>query len=196
MHLGANLDFEIPADLKEWSEQHNQFLSDLREAVINNAEEYPFSEPQAWSLIAKHASPSWSTAYNSLVDIEMRLHELTRPETIPLGAIGLALGGEELDQVQEEYAHALAGFTIVDENLRQQEDLNKLLTAVMGHLSVVEQSLLTTRRAQEATKQFTAAVVPAQKSAQAPSLSSLFSRICNRVLKPAARRPALSPRMK
>ena len=100
-------------------------------------------------------------------EIEPEKRFVHAPENRPLGLIGSALHSEETNGALRDHALALAGFTIIDETLRQQEELTKLLRAVREHQYTVTQSLEISLQTADVTAAF-AVVAPAPEKKEAP----------------------------
>jgi hypothetical protein len=107
-------------------------------------------ENTLWDMIADTWSTDWARARAHLGDAANDLYERQKPENIPLGAIGLALDAGELDQSEKRYREALADFTVINEALRQDEKLSRLLEI----LCTVEESQTITATAQKLNNSF------------------------------------------
>lgn len=151
----------LPDDMQDWAQDNAPMISRLSAAI---REKPDMSEKTLWGMIASEFSPEWSHAKSSLKSAEKQMRFVHAPENMPLGLIGSALHSEETNNAQRDLAMALAGFTIIDETLRQQEYLSKLLRAVRNHQHSITQSLEISLNAADVTVAF-AAVAPAPEKA-------------------------------
>jgi hypothetical protein len=104
------------------------------------------------------------------------MHYVMLPENMPLGLIGKALHSEETNSAQRAHQNALAGFTIIDETLRQEETLQKLMNAVRSHQQIISQSLDLSRNAASMTAAFaTVAGFDAPETTETPQRKSGFN---------------------
>ena len=87
----------------------------------------PLNENQLWNLIARTVSVEWSQAYQNLQTAQQSFCRYDSGEEKPLGPIGAALEGAETTQAYEDFVMKLSSFTIIDEELRQNEELALLL---------------------------------------------------------------------
>lgn len=151
----------LPDDMQDWAQDNAPMISRLSAAIHQKPD---MSEKAIWGMIASEVSPEWSHAKSSLKSAEKQMRFVHAPENMPLGLIGSALHSEETNSAQRDLAMALAGFTIIDETLRQQEDLTKLLRAVRMHQHTISQSLEISLNVADVTVAF-AAVAPAPEKA-------------------------------
>lgn len=153
----------LPDDMQDWANSNQPIISRLSEAL---KEKPDLSEKAVWKLIASEYSPEWSHAKSSLRSAEKQVRFVNAPENMPLGLIGSALHSDETNSAQRDLELALAGFTIIDETLRQQEELTMLLRVVRQHQHVISQSLDISLGAADVTSAFAAvAPVPAATTA-------------------------------
>jgi hypothetical protein len=143
--------FDFAAFFGAWADDNADFLSALHHKMAQNGygvKKLP--ENTLWDMIADTWSTDWARARTHLGDAANDLYERQKPENIPLGAIGLALDAGELDQSEKRYREALADFTVINEALRQDEKLSRLLEI----LCTVEESQTITATAQKLNNSF------------------------------------------
>lgn len=141
----------LPDDMQDWAEANQPMISRLASAI---AQKPTLTEGAIWDMIASELSPEWMHAKSTLNSAEQHAKYVMLPENMPLGLIGKALHSEETNNASRAHANALAGFTIVDETLRQEEYLQKLLGAVKAHQQIITQSLELSRNAASMTAAF------------------------------------------
>lgn len=112
------------SSFQEVAERYANVLVHVELATRNI--EVPLSDNQLWNLIARTVSVEWSQAYQSLQSAQQSFGRFDSGEEKPLGPIGAALEGVETTQAYEQLVMTLSSFTIVDEELRQKEDLRLL----------------------------------------------------------------------
>lgn len=134
-----------------WAEDNADFLAALHHKMTQNGYGHKkLTENTLWDMIADAWSPDWGAARAHLGDAAHDLYERRKPENIPLGSIGLALDAGELDQSEKRYREALAQFTVINEGLRQDAKLARLLEI----LSTVEESQAVTVATQKLNNSF------------------------------------------
>lgn len=101
----------------------------------------PLSEKQLWHLIARHVSQEWGRAYARLQNAWQARLWLQAPDNRPLGAIGQALAAEEIHETQQALDDAQSVFTLVDEDLRGDDELRLLLEDQLARQRSLEASL-------------------------------------------------------
>jgi hypothetical protein len=89
------------------------------------------SEAELWTLIASRHSIEWKAAQEHMAEVEQRLRDMNADANAPLGSIGMALDGMDIDMAEEEQRRALAHFTAVNEQLRQQKQLQDIMRSVL-----------------------------------------------------------------
>ena len=141
----------LPDEMQDWAEANKPMISRLASAI---AQKPTISEGAIWDMIASEFSPEWMHAKSTLNSAEQQIKFINLPENMPLGLIGKALHSEETNGAHRAHAHALAGFTIIDETLRQEQVLQKLLDAVKSHQQIITQSLELSRNAASMTAAF------------------------------------------
>lgn len=109
--------------------------------LASRAADQLLSEKQLWHLIARTASPDWSQAYNRLLRAEREAAWLADGDNKPLGAIGMALVGEEMVLSEQELDEAQSLFTLMHEQLRHDEGLRLLLEDLVARQRSLEVSM-------------------------------------------------------
>lgn len=163
-HAAAQQPIVLPDDMQDWADANRPMISRLSAALHEKPD---LGEKAIWGLIAGEYSPEWSHAKSTLNSAEAFLRHVHAPENMPLGLIGKALHSEETNAAKRELALALAGFTIIDEQLRQEVALDRLLRAAVQCQQALGQSLNISRGAADVTAAF-AAVAPAPEVSFAP----------------------------
>lgn len=162
----------LPDELAEWADQNQALVLRVQNALT--ATYTSLTEEQLWEAIAGACSPKWQTARKRLQTAETAWEEMQKPDNAPLGAIGLALDGDELDKRREDYTISLSEFTIINEGLRQRQDLRTLLSVLLVQKRMVDQSAAQTAATWRATA----------------NLESMFS-LSNEFDKAAGRQPRI-----
>ena len=134
-----------------WADENADFLTALNHKMTQKGfGQKSLSENTVWDAIADTWSPDWAKARSHLGDAANDLYERQKPENIPLGSIGLALDAGALDQSEKRYRDALAEFTVINEELRQDEKLSRLLEIIC----TVEESQTVTAATQKLHNSF------------------------------------------
>ena len=163
----------LPDEMQDWAEANKPMISRLAGAI---AQKPTISEGAIWDMIASEFSPEWMHAKSTLNSAEQQIKFVNLPENMPLGLIGKALHSEETNGAQRAHANALAGFVIIDETLRQEQVLQKLLDAVKSHQQIITQSLELSRNAASMTAAFsTVAGFDVVEMPQGPQAKSGFN---------------------
>lgn len=152
------------AVLGNWAVEHADFLTALTHKMTQSGHPAKkLTENTVWDLIADTWSPDWAQAKTQLGIAANDLFERQKPENIPLGAIGLALDAGELDQSEKRYRDALADFTVINEALRQDTQLSRLLETICEIAETVEASQAVTAKTQKLHNSFKVADKAATK---------------------------------
>lgn len=162
----------LPSDMQDWAEANKPMISRLSSAL---AKKPSMHEGAVWDLIAAEFSPEWMHAKSNLKSAEQHVNYLALPENMPLGLIGGALQSDEVNHAHQTLADAMAGFTIIDEQLRQHDALKSLLGAVRQHQKVVSQSLEVSRRMERMTAAFADVASFDSDTPEAPQKPKTFS---------------------
>lgn len=111
-----------PAPAGKTSQQELILQIQATMSDINNA----LTETDLWNLIAASSSPDWRVAKETLDAAEHLLQERHDPSNIPLGLVGHALEGPDINAMKNKVTASLAYFTVINEHLRQREDLSRV----------------------------------------------------------------------
>lgn len=174
--VDAGQTISLPAELKDWAESHGTMLNRLNDAITANP---ALPEAALWDIIAADASPDWTRAKKEFKDAEQQFQHVMLPENMPLGLIGKALHSEETNAAERAHIRALASFTVIDEELRQQKELKAVLHAARMHQKTICQSLELSRKVADMTAAFAnvsgfdIAEIPAQRYGMLSSKSPL-----------------------
>lgn len=147
-----SLPIPLPGEMLDWAIQNEPLISRLSQsfAVVST----PLPADDVWKLIAENVSPDWKDKHDELQRSEKRLAQLMSPENMPLGLVGAALHSDETNAATKQHTMALVDFTITNETLRQQEDLHKLLGALLVYQDTVTKSLDLSRNVAGVTSAF------------------------------------------
>ena len=162
----------LPSDMQDWAEANKPMISRLSAAL---AKKPSMHEGAVWDLIAAEFSPEWMHAKSNLKSAEQHVKYLALPENMPLGLIGGALQSDEVNHAHQTLAEAMAGFIIIDEQLRQHGELKSLLGAVRQHQKVVSQSLEISRKMERMTAAFATVAGLDTDDVEAPQKNKTFS---------------------
>ena len=116
------------SDFETLAERYHNVIVHVELATRNI--DVPLTENQLWNLIARTVSVEWSQAYQGLQAAQQSFCRYESGEEMPLGPIGAALEGAETTQAYDALVMNLSNFTIIDEDLRQKEDLRLLLESL------------------------------------------------------------------
>ena len=166
---------KLPAELGDWAESNRSMISRLSSAISHKPH---MPEEAVWGLIASEFSPEWARAKSQLKSAEHEVHLLSLPENVSLGLIGSALDSHVTNSAYNQHAIALAVFTIVDEGLRQHDQLSSLMSAAKAHQRTIKQSLELSRAAATATAAFSKIAVAGfdiDVAPESPAAKSGFS---------------------
>ena len=146
------LPIPLPGEMLDWAIQNEPLISRLSQsfAVVST----PLPENDVWKLIAENYSGDWKEKHEELQRTEKQLARLMAPENMPLGLVGAALHSDETNAATKQHTQALVDFTITNETLRQQEDLHKLLGALLVYQDTVTKSLDLSRNVAGITSAF------------------------------------------
>lgn len=171
--MAGNKVFEIPDHLADWARTHPRVMHHLQDAL--RMADAPFTEKQLWNLIASTYSPEWSQANARLQHAEQKLATLRSPENTPLGLIGAALDGVTITSTKDEQISALAEFTVIDETLRLDDDLQKLLKELVAQQQRLEVSLGISRSVRDLHAVFEKTAL--SKNAKPHALAAWFGKL-------------------
>lgn len=119
----------LPDEMQDWATRNEPMISRLSAAIKIK----PQHENHLWDMIASMYSSDWTNAKATLGAAERQINYLRLPENKPLGLIGAAMHSDETVAAERQLQKALADFTIVNEDLRAQVELNHLLMALVSH---------------------------------------------------------------
>lgn len=139
----------LPDEVAEWADRNSGLVLKMRDSLAATYDSVPTKE-QIWEGIASACAPEWRQARATCEAAQQRLEVLNLPENRPLGAIGWATGGDEIEEAQDAYNLSLSDFTMIDEGLRRREDLGllfKILTVQMRMLAKSGDTSVAVRRA-------------------------------------------------
>jgi hypothetical protein len=139
----------LPDELAEWAEQNQDMVLRVQKALSNTYE--TLTEDQLWEVIASAASHEWQTARGELRDAEKKWTDLNKPENAPLGSIGNALDSDATNSARDDFAFSLSNFTVINEALRQRDDLRCLLSVLMVQKRMLDASAGHTREVVKST---------------------------------------------
>ncbi len=139
-------------DRQTMDQKISYFIKEIKEKCTTTAPQK--IETTAWDVIAQNNSPDWVSAKTALHRAENTLHTLNKPENRPLGLIGCALAAEEINSAIDMHDQALTHFIIVDEALRQREDLQLLLLALTENIRMMNESILVSRETEALADKF------------------------------------------
>jgi hypothetical protein len=139
----------LPHDLSEWITSNKQLVAEVKQALRVTGE--TLSEDALWELIARGTSSEWSTAHTKLKTAETEWKQLFNPDRTSLGLIGMALDGDEYNEVTQRHDLALAEFTLINEGLRQRPDLRNLLDVLTVVQRKIQSSMALTEETLSAT---------------------------------------------
>ncbi len=130
---------DLPGELAHWVDQNGDLVKRVQDALADTYDSI-LTEEQLWHVIAAANSPEWKSAQEELAAAEKKWKDLNSPANASLGLIGAALDSAENNDARSLFVHALASFTIVNEGLRQREDLGRLLKVMMVQTRMLERS--------------------------------------------------------
>lgn len=169
--------FSLPLELRTWADSQANFIQKIEDGLGNFTR---MSESDLWELIAGSYSDEWREARKTVQAASQLLQERTDPDNRPLGAIGAALDGGELDDIKDMHNWALSQFTLHNENLRSEQRLQQMLKTLVQNQRTINSALASSQTAAGITARFNVSVsdrqlaAPAAKSADAKAaLSSL-----------------------
>jgi hypothetical protein len=142
----------LSAILGTWGAENADFLAALEHKMGQTKK--TITEAALWDMIADTWSADWGKARAHLGDAANDLFERQKPENVPLGSIGMALDAGELGKSEKRYREALAVFTVINEELRQDENLSRLMTAICDVQNTVDESLAISKQTQKLNNSF------------------------------------------
>jgi len=185
---------ELPDDLAKWADQNHELVERVQRALSNTYD--TLSDEQLWEVIASACSAEWRTARTDLRAVETQWADLNSPEKTSLGLIGNALDSDENNAVSDRFAFSLAHFTIINEGLRQREDLSKLLSVLLVQKRMLERSAERTLSLQKATAGFAALAFEEAAARKAkpkkPGIGNIFRLQAEKLFKPKKATPPAS----
>lgn len=113
----------------------------------------PLNEKHLWEFIAGNDSTEWQKARHLLREAENRIQHFQSDENVPLGLIGSALESDETTRAGNDYVEALASFTLIDEELRLDSELQRQFNALHAHWAMIEKSLQMAREVRALTRE-------------------------------------------
>lgn len=122
--------------MAEWGRKHRRMMEHITHAL--DEADSPLTETQLWNLVARTYSPEWAAASAELQDALQQISIHESPENIALGAIGKALQSPTTNGDEQRHATALASFTVIDETLRSDPDLGRLMKTLHAHSQALE----------------------------------------------------------
>lgn len=128
----------LPDELQDWATRNEPMISRLSAAI--KIKKTPLPENHLWDMIASMYSSDWTNAKATVNAAERQVTHLNLPENRPLGLIGAAMHSDETVAAERQLQKALADFTILNEDLRAQVELNHLLMALVTHQATIHSS--------------------------------------------------------
>jgi len=129
---------DLPIELNQWVSTNKELVTRIQDSLSNTYE--TLTEDSLWGIIAQDSSDDWREAKNELTNVQSEWDELNSPSTVPLGLIGGALESHIFIPVAEKLSYSLSNFTIINEGLKEREDLAKLLQVLKIVNRIVDQS--------------------------------------------------------
>lgn len=142
----------MPDSLGDWAQGHSATVDKVQ--VYLRKKGKAVQESELWHMIAEGVSSEWRDAKEILGHATSQLKEATSEHNMPLGAIGAALAGAELDIVVQAHDVANAKFIVIDESLRQEQGPKCLLEQGMKHVTALHLSAAAEKSTRAAAKQF------------------------------------------
>ncbi len=142
----------LPDELTTWADKNRDLIERVQNALSDTY--HTLSEEQLWEVVAEASSAEWREAKKDLQTAECQRQELTSPEKTPLGLIGNALDSDKTNAAQEAVFLSLAHFTVINEGLRERQDLAKLLDVLLVQKRMLENSAACTQYVQETEVDF------------------------------------------
>ncbi|TAL30765.1 MAG: hypothetical protein EPN97_11825 [Alphaproteobacteria bacterium] len=161
------LPIPLPGEMLDWAIQNEPLISRLSKSfsVVST----PLPADDVWKLIAENYSDDWKEKHDELQRTEKQLAQLMSPENKPLGLVGAALHSDETNAAEDKHTKALVDFTITNETLRQQDDLHKLMGALLAYQETVTKSLDLSRDVRGITSAFGSVAALEQDTPEAGS---------------------------
>ena len=120
--------------VRDWKWQSAEIQVAIESRLGELKRELPAeSETAVWEALAPSINVEWKEARTELERAAKKLNRL-HSEDKPLGLIGQALEGERVNRAEEKYNMALATFTMLDESLRQKDDVRAQLDTAVHEL--------------------------------------------------------------
>ena len=170
--------FRLPVELAQWAENNRHVIDHIDNALHQS--ESPLTEKQIWNLIARTYSREWADANAQCQAAEQQIRILKSDDNMPLGLIGAALEGDTITKVKNAQLAALTHFTIIDEMLRMDDDLQILLQSLVLHQRTIEHSMGLTREVRAMNDSFDE-VADAVKPTPS-SINGVFGKFARKVL--------------
>lgn len=173
---------QLPPEMDGWEKDHGKVMEHLRRAL--EEAEAPFTETQLWNLVARIYSPNWAEARATLQDAQQKIDIHKSHENRALGAIGMALESDTINEELNNHTMALAMFTIVDEELHQDVNLRKLLAILVENQRMLEESIKLSRGIADVTAAFGEVASPDSVSVNyASPLQKTFGKLAKRIFR-------------
>lgn len=142
---------KLPSHVEDWAQQNRALLQQVDARMSQKG---PLAEETIWTMVAEGCSPAWASAKKGLKQAAENLGAWTSDDNMPLGAIGMALDGGEMDKLQGRYNVALAHFTAIEEALRNEQGPKALMEAVRQRMRVIADVEHTSKLAERANRKF------------------------------------------
>ena len=181
----VTLRIEWPEDTLRWLGTHGSLAQDIEKYIINS--QNPLTEATAWEAVAASYSPEWADAYRKFCTAESLQKEKSSPENEPLGLLGQIMDSQEILALENNYTEALIPFTLINEQLRENDGLHK----IYNHLLQQRQHINDALEAAGLLKK----PEPATSPPSALGLSAVFRHVKNRLSAPVNIRPPAQTRM-
>ncbi|MBI3441084.1 MAG: hypothetical protein HY052_04675 [Proteobacteria bacterium] len=140
---------ELPDELAAWADRNQELVERVQTALTDTYG--TLTDDQLWEIIAESQSPEWRQARDGLREAQLCVDDLNSPEKASLGLIGHALDSEENNAAHEQLSVSIAHFTIINEGLRQRDDLSRLLSVLLVQKRMLERSAERTEDLQRST---------------------------------------------
>lgn len=137
--------------MEDWAEANQSMISRLSAAIHQKPK---ITADAIWDMVAGDYSPEWAHAKSTLKSAQQQLDYLHLPENKPLGLIGAALHSDEINSAKHAHHQALTHYTVVNEMLHQDNDLQRLMRAVKQYQQIISQSLDLSKNAASMTAAF------------------------------------------
>lgn len=181
---------ELPEDLAKWVDKNQEMVERVLNALSDTYD--TLSDDQLWEAIAATNSPEWREAKEDLRTAELRMEDLNSPEKTSLGLIGSALDSDETNAAKEQHTVSLSHFTVINEGLRQREDLSRLLSVLLVQKRMLERSSVGSQDIHKTNAKLAFAEAstpksntPAEKPTSGFGIRNIFKKHSDRLFGPA-----------